>query len=89
MSYSETVVAPVVALAMLDRYGLGEWSRNSLMSDDDNPVSDLHIPTVIENHDGDGTIFLISKNISNLENVIYCVCPRLSECNREARGDSG
>jgi hypothetical protein len=60
MSYSETVVAPVVALAMLYRYGLGEWSRNSLMSDDDHPVSDLH-PTVIENHGGDGTIFLSRK----------------------------
>jgi len=47
MSYSETVVAPVVALAMLNRYGLDEWSTKSLMSYDDRPVSDLHIPTVI------------------------------------------
>jgi hypothetical protein len=67
---------------MLNRYGLDEWSRNSLMSDDDRPVSDLYIPTVIENHDGDGTIFLMSRN------AIYYVFPWLSECNRETHGGS-
>ena len=51
VSYSETVVA----LAMLNRYGLDEWARNSLnMSDDDHTVSDLHIPALVFNHIQDG-----------------------------------
>jgi hypothetical protein len=51
VSYSETVVA----LAMLSRYGLDEWARNSLnMSDDDHTVSDLHIPALVFNHIQDG-----------------------------------
>jgi hypothetical protein len=51
ISYSETVVA----LAMLNRYGLDEWARNSQnMSDDENNVLDLHIPAVVFNHKQDG-----------------------------------
>jgi hypothetical protein len=51
VSYSETVVA----LAMLNRYGLDEWARNSQsMSDDGHTVSDLHIPAVVFNHKQDG-----------------------------------
>jgi hypothetical protein len=50
VSYSETVVA----LAMLNRYGLDEWARNALnVSDDDHAVSDLHIPAVVVNHKKD------------------------------------
>ena len=51
ISYSETVVA----LAMLNRYGLDEWARISQnMSDDGHTVSDLHIPAVVFNHKQDG-----------------------------------
>jgi hypothetical protein len=51
ISYSETVAA----LAMLNRYGLDEWARNSQsMSDDGHTVSDLHIPAVVFNHKQDG-----------------------------------
>jgi hypothetical protein len=51
LSYSETVVA----LATLNRYGLDGWARSSLnTSDDDQPVSDLHIAAVVFNHKQDG-----------------------------------
>jgi hypothetical protein len=51
ISYSETVVG----LAILNRYGLDEWARNSQnTSDDDHTVSDLHIPAVVFNHKQDG-----------------------------------
>jgi hypothetical protein len=51
VSYSETVVA----LAMLNRYGLDEWARHSQnLSDDGHTVSDLHIPAVVFNHKQDG-----------------------------------
>ena len=51
ISYSETVVA----LAMLNRYGLDEWARNSQKtSDDGHTVSDLHIPAVVFNRHPDG-----------------------------------
>jgi hypothetical protein len=51
ISYAETVVA----LAMLNRYGLDEWARNSQnLSDDGHTVSDLHIPAVVFNHKQDG-----------------------------------
>ena len=51
ISYSETVVA----LAMLNRYGLDEWARISQnMSDDGHTLSDLHIPAVVFNHKQDG-----------------------------------
>jgi hypothetical protein len=51
ISYSETVAA----LAMLNRFGLDAWARNSQnMSDDGHTVSDLHIPAVVFNHKQDG-----------------------------------
>jgi hypothetical protein len=51
ISYSETVAT----LAMLNRYGLDEWARNSQnLSDDGHTVSDLHIPAVVFNHKQDG-----------------------------------
>jgi hypothetical protein len=51
ISYSETVVA----LAMLNRYGLDQWARNSEnTSDDGHAVTDLHIPAVVFNHKQDG-----------------------------------
>jgi hypothetical protein len=50
ISYSETVEA----LAMVNRYGLDAWARNSQnMSDDGHTVSDLHIPAVVFNHKQD------------------------------------
>ena len=43
-----------MALAMLNRYGLEEWARNSHnMSDDGHTASDLQIPAVIFNHKHD------------------------------------
>ncbi len=51
VSYSGTVVA----LAMLNRYGLDEWARISQnMSDDNHTVTDLHLPAVVVNHKQDG-----------------------------------
>jgi hypothetical protein len=51
ISYSEMVVA----LAMLNRYGLDAWARNSQnMSADGHTVLDLHIPAVVFNHKQDG-----------------------------------
>jgi hypothetical protein len=51
ISYSETVVA----LEMLNRYGLDEWARNpQKTSDDGHNVSDLHIPAVVFNRHPDG-----------------------------------
>jgi hypothetical protein len=51
ISYSETVVA----LAMLNRYGLDEWARIfQNMSDGGHTVPDLHIPAVFFNHEQRG-----------------------------------
>ena len=55
ISYSETVVA----LEMLNRYGLDEWARNSQKSSEDGHtvsdlIADLHIPAVVFNRHPDG-----------------------------------